>query len=97
MSINRLKGHQEIVSSFLNTKQHLLFYFHVLKILFVWMLILPWLLFGMYTRDEIGSHVLIFKILGSGYFKRVISAFQSGITVTVSLIPHLQLFQFRSV
>lgn len=40
ISINRLKGHQEIVSSFLSIKQHLLFYFHILKMLVVWMLIL---------------------------------------------------------
>lgn len=41
----------------------------------------PWLLLGMYTRDEIGSPVSISEEFGSGCFRRVISAFQPGVAV----------------
>lgn len=57
MSINRLKGHQEILSSFVNTKQHLLFYFHVLRILVALMFILPWLLFWGCTQEMKLGHL----------------------------------------
>lgn len=36
----------------------------------------------MHIRDKIGPPVWIFKMLSSGYFKKVISAFQSVITLT---------------
>lgn len=50
----------------------------------------------MSIRGETGPPVSIFKI-SSCYFKKVISAFQSVIMLTRSMVPHLGLLQFRSV
>lgn len=67
---------------------------------FVCTLIFLWPLFrcvGVYARDEVGPPILILKMLGSGYFKKVTSAFQSVIVLAGSTIPRLGLLRFRSV